>query len=273
MVRDDRIRDLPRGDTSLRRPSVSRGGRLRPGGAAADDRTAGDRPARVRPAGLRARADDDFLAIETILRRDGGGRVHRRAARSCPASSRRRPTCTPGSAASCRRSPPRAHLRNLLPVIDEALPRAGITLDGRRLRRRPQHAGAGRGAARRASARRRCSPWRSGVPLVGVNHVARPHLRLPAGRRARHLPVRRAGRQRRAHGPVPLRHRAVTDAARRHPRRRGRRGVRQGGGDPRARLPRRPGRRARGGRPATRRRSPSRARSSTTTGWSSASAG
>ena len=43
----------------------------------------------------------------------------------------------------------RAHLRNLLPVIDEALTRAGITLDGHRLRRGPQHAGAGRGAAGR----------------------------------------------------------------------------------------------------------------------------
>ena len=84
-----------------------------------------------------------------LLRRNRRRRLHRRAAPSCRASSPRRPTCTPASAASCRRSRPAPICSDLLPVIDEALRKAGVTLDRDRLHRRAQHAGAGRRPARR----------------------------------------------------------------------------------------------------------------------------
>ena len=165
----------------------------------------------------------------------------------------------------------RAHLRNLLPVIDEALSRAGITLKDIGCVAVHNTPGSRRRAARRRVGREDARA-RPGRAARGGEPHPEPHLRLPAGRGPRHLPVRRTGGERRAHRALPLRQRAVHDAPRRHARRRGRRGVRQGRGDPRARLPRRPGGRARGGRQATRRRTTSRAPSTTMGGWSSASA-
>ena len=97
----------------------------------------------------------------------------------------------------------RAHLQRLLPVIDEALRQAGVRLDQIgcvAVHNTPGLVGAllvGVSAAKMlALALERAADRRQ--PRRG------PHLRLPAGRGARHLPVRRPGRQRRAHDPVPL---------------------------------------------------------------------
>ena len=142
----------------------------------------------------------------------------------------------------------RAHLRNLLPVIDEAL------TAGRHHARRTS--AASRSTTRRdssgrcwsASRRRRCSRWgsvcRSSRSTTSQSHIFA--CRMAAGRDI--FPcvglVVSGGHTALFRCDTALSH----DAARRHARRRGRRGIRQGRGDPRARLPRRPGGRTRSGR-------------------------
>ena len=147
----------------------------------------------------------------------------------------------------------RAHLQRLLPVIDEALPQGRRPPRPDRLRRRPQHAGPGRGAAGRRQ-RRQDAGAGPGRAADRASTTSRP-TSTPAGWRpgATSFPASAwssaAGTRRCSTAATPLRVRA----ARRHARRRGRRGVRQGGEPARPRLSRRPGRRARGGRRQSRR--------------------
>ena len=140
------------------------------------------------------------------LRRDGRGRARRaaaarvgRAARSVRASSPRRSTCTSGYGGVVPEIASRAHVRQILPVIDEALRRAGV--DARRLgavavATRPGLVGAlvvgltaakalalalGRSAGRRrpprrASLRLPARPSRPGrLPVRGPGRLGRPH--------------------------------------------------------------------------------------------------
>ena len=161
------------------------------------------------------------------------------------ASSLRRPICTRASAAWCRRSRRGPTSGTCLPVIDEALDRAGIGLADVgcvAVHNTPGLVGAllvGVSAAKMLA-------LALGVPLVAVNHI-QSHIyacRLAAGRdifpcvglvvSGGHTALFRCDS------------RVVHDPSRRHARRRGRRSLRQGRGDSRARLPRRPGGRARG---------------------------
>ena len=151
----------------------------------------------------------------------------------------------------------RAHLRWMIPVLDEAWKGAGATGRTSGPSRSP------RGPVSRA----RCSSGSRGQDArVGPRPAARPrqpprgpHLRRVAarpgraGRRATRVPARRARRQRRPH--VPRRDARPPDlpAARPDGRRRGGRGVRQGRAAARARLSGRPRDHARG-----RRREPAR---------------
>ena len=156
----------------------------------------------------------------------------------------------------------RRHLELVSPVIREALDEAGASLDDVDTRRRHRRARADRGAARRASRRRRALAWGRGLPLVPVNHlhghVASLFLEpldleppftclLASGGHTLLLDVQRPRLGRRA-------------GARLDARRRGRRGVRQGRAPARARrtpaAPRSTGSRAR----ATPRPTPSRSR-------------
>ena len=183
-----------------------------------------------------------------------------RAAWSCsPTRSRPRSTSTPASAAWCRRSPPGRTCRRWCPAVHRALATAGVRAARRRRRRGHRRSGAGRRAAGRG---RRGQGLRGGLGRAALR--GEPPRRA---RRRRHPAARPAARRAwRCWSP------AGTPAcstcpdlagpghpARRDDRRRGGRGVRQGGAAARAAVPGRPAHRP--GRPATatRRRSRSRA--------------
>ncbi len=138
----------------------------------------------------------------------------------------------------------REHVRQILPVIDEALTQAGVTLDqieAVAVATRPGLVGAlvvGLTAAKSLA----LAP---GHPSDRGRPPRRPPLRLPARPpRPDGLPVRRPGRLGGPFEPVRLPGADRRRAPRRDDRRRGGRSVRQGGQPPRPRLPRRPRRRA-----------------------------
>ena len=98
----------------------------------------------------------------------------------------------------------RAHLERILPVIDQALREANISLgelDAVAVANTPGLAGSllvGLTAAKAL-----CVGAEN--PPAGRQPPSGPHLRLPPGRgAARSLPLRRADRQRRTHQPLPL---------------------------------------------------------------------
>ena len=207
----------------------------------------------------RARPGDDPRDRD-VLRRDRRGARHRRRRDRVRTSSRRRPSCTRASAASCRRSPSRRHLELIVARDRRGARRRGgraRDLDAIAVTADPGLIGAllvGVSAAKALA-------WARRLPLIPVDHlhghVASLYLKpldleppftclLASGGHT--MLARRAGARR-----LP---RARDDA-----RRRRRRGVRQGRAAARARLSGRHGdRRARAaGRPG-RLRLPGRAR-------------
>ena len=98
----------------------------------------------------------------------------------------------------------RAHVERILPVIDEALRRAGV--DGRRARRRGrgQHARPGRLAAGRSGRGQSAGPGLARA-AGGGQSFAGPHLCLPDGGRRGRVSLRRTDRQRRPFEPVRCR--------------------------------------------------------------------
>ena len=147
----------------------------------------------------------------------------------------------------------RAHLERILPVIDEALRQAGMSLadlDAVAVANTPGLAGSL--LVGLVAAKTLCVAWQT--PLGGRQSPPGPHLCLPPGRRAAGgLSLRRADHQRRPHQPLSLPRAAGLRAAGGNDRRRGRRGLRQGGRDARAcpiRAGRRSQRAAAGGNPA-----------------------
>ena len=120
----------------------------------------------------------------------------------------------------------RAHVERILPVIDEALRKANVTLadlDAVAVANTPGLAGSLLVGLTAAKTICRCVRLAAG----GGQSFAGPHLRLPAGQRPRCVSVRRTGRQRRPFEPLSLRRPDRFHAAGRHDRRCGRRGVRQ----------------------------------------------
>ena len=210
-------------------------------------------PGQVRPGPV-------ILGIETSCDETAAALVTRgRRARS-PTSSRRRPSCTRATAASCRRSPRGATSSSSRPSCARRSSEAGATLD--EVDRVAVTQGPGLiGALLVGLAAAKAIAWSRRLPLVPVDHlhghVASLYLRPDAARAAVPLPAR----QRRAHAAARRARHGDAARARHDARRRRRRGVRQGRAAARARLPRRRAidRLAREGDPAA---SPSRSRAS-----------
>ena len=158
----------------------------------------------------------------------------------------------------------REHLRNLAPVVEAALERAGTGWEGIDAIAVTQGPGLGGSLLVGANAAKALAWSRRAAADPGPPHRG-PHLRQLAapgpgrvGRRAAALPGHGPGRLRRPHGAVRhaaagrSRRRARGGADRPDAGRRGRRGLRQGRAAAGAALPRRPGDRA-GGAPGRRR--------------------
>ncbi len=206
------------------------------------------------------------------MRRDGRGGPRR------PAAAARRRTADPfergglagGPASALRRRRARdrvAGTRPPDPADDRRGPRTGRRLAPRPGRRRGRDAsGAGRCPRRRPDRGQDAGPG-ARYPADRGRSPGGPSLRLPARSSGpRGLSLHRPGRLGRTYQPLPLPEPARVDAAGRHDRRRGRRGVRQGGEPAGPGLSRRPGDRAGGARPQSRRRLRSLAPSCTTIG-------
>ena len=185
-------------------------------------------PRRRAGVGTARRRRDDHPDPRDHLRRDGGGRGHGPAGR-CWASvvasqdklHERFRGVVPEIAA-------RAHVERILPVIDEALRRAGVglaDLDAIAVANTPGLAGSllvGLVAAKTLASG-------AGQTAGRREPLARPHLRLPDRQRPRGVSLRGPDRQRRPQQPVSLPQSVRIRALGRHDRRRRGRGVRQGG--------------------------------------------
>ncbi len=157
----------------------------------------------------------------------------------------------------------RHHLELLDAVIDDALERAGLTLDDI-----DQRSGHARARPDRRAARRRVDGQGDRRRARAAARPRRPPARARGGQHAGRRPDRAAvpvpGRERRPHVPGPRRRAVLLHRARPHARRRRGRGVRQGRAAAGPGLPGRPGARPRWPSRATRRPSTSRARSPAT---------
>ena len=203
-----------------------------------------------------ARAGRVILAIETSCDETAAAVVDGDGRHAARASSPRRPSCTRRYGGVVPEVASRRHLE-LVGAGGRARrwPTRASTFGRPRRGRRDRGAGADRRAAGRAWRRAKALAFAPRLPLIPVDHlhghVAAAVPRAGAARAAvpgllasgGHTLLRRGGRPR-----------AATRVLGAHPRRRGRRGVRQGRAAARPRLPGRAGARAARPRAATRRR-------------------
>ena len=204
----------------------------------------------------RARSRDP--RARDVVRRDGGGARHGRRARCARTSSRPRPTCTRATAGSSRRS--RRDGTSSSSHRSSRRRSSGRARRSTTSTRSPSPAGPGLiGALLVGLSAAKALAWSRRLPLVPVDHlhghVASLFLEPGAGRAALPLPARdrAATRSSSTSGTAP-----ATRSLGHDPRRRGRRGLRQGCPPARARLPGRRGDRPARPRRAIPRRSPSR---------------